>query len=120
MWIGARGRLVREVVESEPDSGGFAVADNGNRPVGWPYPGLLRRAKRRGIPVLTGSDPLSVPGDEARIGTAGVFAEAPGTESTVEFLRHVLLGGDATCFGRPQLPWTFLRNQLAARLRNSP
>ncbi len=67
-WFGGRGRTVRRWV-SEALPGSLALGDTALRPIGWPEPAPMRAARRRGIPVLPGSDPLSRSGDECMAGS---------------------------------------------------
>lgn len=70
-WTGSRARLIRHLLD---DSGvaPFLLADSSLRPRGWPRPAAFRHAERRGIGILAGSDPLPLPGQEARAGTYGI------------------------------------------------
>jgi hypothetical protein len=71
-WSGARGRLVRELLESACPSG-FLLGDTSLRPNSWPTPLLIRDGLTRGFRVLQGTDPLPFPGEEARLGTCATL-----------------------------------------------
>jgi hypothetical protein len=75
-WLFGRGRLIQELLE-ERRSGAPALGDSSLRPCHWPEPALLRAARRRGIAVLPGSDPLPLPGEERHLGAYGFFYEGP-------------------------------------------
>jgi hypothetical protein len=69
-WLGARGRLVDEAIERR-DGRLLFLGDNGGRCRAFPAPARLGRAKRDGLLVLPGSDPLPLPGQERRVGAFG-------------------------------------------------
>lgn len=71
-WLGRRGRVVEALLEQRTN---FLLADNGNRWPERPLPKLLRRGEGQGIPVLAGSDPLPLRGQEVRVGSCGIVAE---------------------------------------------
>jgi hypothetical protein len=64
-WLFGRARLVRAALEGEHPP--QAVADMIRRPVWWIEP-QFARARRRGLPVLAGTDPLARPGGECVVG----------------------------------------------------
>jgi len=66
-WLGARGRLVSEMLKGETFPG-LHLGDNGGRPAMWPVV-QFKEAAARGTKVISGSDPLPIAGDEKRIGT---------------------------------------------------
>jgi hypothetical protein len=68
-WGGDRGRIVERVL-AERRGAKLFLGDNGGRPKGWPVP-HFELARRLNVPVLRGTDPLPVAGDEHRIGTFG-------------------------------------------------
>lgn len=72
-WFGSRGRILRELVQR--DGRDFFLGDNGGRPVCYPVPGLLRHEMEQGRPVISGSDPLPIKGEEKRAGSFGVYAD---------------------------------------------
>jgi hypothetical protein len=67
-WSGARGRLMRQLLESECPSA-FLLGDTSLRPNGWATPLLIKDGMSRGFRVLQGTDPLPFAGEEARLGT---------------------------------------------------
>jgi hypothetical protein len=78
-WLGRRGRLVSEAVRAEADAGDVALGDNGGRPWFWASVPQFDFAAECGMRVLPGSDPLRVPGDEARIGSYGFEVDVPAS-----------------------------------------
>ena len=73
-WLGARGRLVRSLIESAKP-GELAVADTCLRPALLGDSALLRAARARNLPVLAGTDPLPRLGEEEMAGRFGVLVE---------------------------------------------
>lgn len=118
-WLGARGKLVKQTLDahSQPP---LYPGDNGGRPVFWPEPGVFTAARRKGRPVLSGTDPLPVADDERRVGTFGfwvdgaVAADAPGAELCKKLT--VADPDSVHAFGRLQSPLHFVRNQAALRI----
>ncbi|HNR94147.1 MAG TPA: hypothetical protein PKM67_07395 [Kiritimatiellia bacterium] len=70
-WFFGRGKVVRALIDSEP-AGSFLLGDSTLRPTVWPEPLLMRRAKKKGFKVVAGSDPLPVPGEEAKAVSYGI------------------------------------------------
>lgn len=66
-WLGWRGRLVRRWVEGMK-SGDGSLGDTSMRPLGWPEPSVMRLARRRGVRIVCGSDPMPRPADAALAG----------------------------------------------------
>lgn len=115
-WTGARRAIARALLATQ-DAGRLLPADNGGRPWFWREPLL---ATGRG-PVLHGSDPLPIPGEEERVGTAGCWfrrrgGEAPGVAGLIALLRDAPRE-EIRAFGPRETLMRFARNQLALRLR---
>lgn len=115
-WLGRRGRVVRDLIERAAPPP--ACGDSGNRPRLWPTPRLLRLARRRGLRVLPGSDPLPLPSEERRAGSFG-FA-LPGALSperpAADLLRLIADPDTVTVpFGRLEGALRFVVNQIALR-----
>jgi hypothetical protein len=71
-WILRRGALVTSLLES--GRGGIFLGDNGGRLAAARLPRLLADARRQGVPVLAGSDPLPFPDQQSRIASFGFVA----------------------------------------------
>lgn len=69
-WFGARGKVINNLLCSKLESPLF-FGDNGNRPLLWPTPALLQRARDLGAPLLSGSDPLPLPSHVNRPASSG-------------------------------------------------
>jgi hypothetical protein len=122
-WLGGRGAVVARIV-ADPSWRDVALGDNGNRLELGPEPPQLAAARRAGRAVLPGSDPLPLPGEEARVGGYG-FAVDVALDSLrpAAALLTVLKSGAAIVpFGRRTALPRFISRQLALRLaaRHTP
>lgn len=70
-WWGGRGRLVRGAIERYGIR--LCIGDNGGRPRHTPEPTLLAEARKRGVKVVPGSDPLPLAFELNRIGSYGFW-----------------------------------------------
>ena len=116
-WLGRRGGLVREAMRGvEPIFSG----DNSARPWFWPRPAAFAVGEERGRPVLPGTDPLPLPGEESRVGSCGfAMRGALGETNPGVELRDRLLGAATTSlqpFGARERLHTFALNQIKLRL----
>lgn len=71
-WWGKRGELVKSALATYGSE--IILGDNGGRPRCW-RPRLLARARKNGIPVVPGSDPLRVKSDCLRSGCFGLLLD---------------------------------------------
>jgi ubiquinone/menaquinone biosynthesis C-methylase UbiE len=122
-WLGRRRRDIAAALLG-PAASLLPVAlpgDNGGRPWFWPRPGEYSAARRLGRALVSGSDPLPLPGDERRVGSFGFWLDgALSDDAPGRALRERLRSAaprDLTPFGPLQGPLRFLRNQLGLRLR---
>ncbi len=69
-WLGSRGKVVRTILNTCPARGLF-VGDISIRSQFGPPSSLLRYARKRGVPVLFGTDPLPPKSDEDLVGSFG-------------------------------------------------
>lgn len=97
-WWGSRGGLVGELLQrSQP--GDLLLGDTALRPRHSFEPRLMREARRRGLAVVAGTDPLPLPGEECFLGTyATVFEGAFDEERPLQSARRLLRSPDA-CAG---------------------
>lgn len=117
-WWGRRGRLLRSYLEEEP--AGVFLGDNGGRPAFAPPPALFRLAKRRGIAILPGSDPLPFPSEVERAGSTGfTLCGAVGPDTPARDLRAACARPDfePRPFGAGPGPLRFARLQLVTQWR---
>ena len=120
-WWFYRGGLI-EALLRRPGPKWIFLGDNGGRPGTGGTPRLLREARRRGIPVLPGSDPLPLAGHEARAGSSGfVVQEGVDERQPAGALRQWLRGlaVQPPTFGGCQGLAQFCRDQINLRLRPS-
>ena len=90
-WWFKRGRVLRELLK-EKGGDWLRPADSTLRPRGYPWPGLMTAAERSGSPVLAGSDPLPVAGEEDTAGRYGVYWPAALDQNApASCLRKLLL-----------------------------
>lgn len=118
-WLGRRGAIVDRLVR-EGSAPRFFLGDSGGRPELGPEPGLFRRARRGGVAILPGSDPLPFPGQERKVGRRGFFlpggydAGDPG-RSVAERLRRLSLQPGTYGNGERILPFVALQIGMQAR-----
>lgn len=121
-WLGPRGQLVSSALTTRRESG-ILAGDNAGRPAFWAEPHVFRTVRARGLPVLPGTDPLPISGEERRVGANGFWLRGRLREPVDgAALRDMVLeaGADGVnCFGRRETPWRFVRNQLALRARKT-
>lgn len=120
-WLGVRGAEVVSLLES-PLGSRIALADSSTRPPGpiWGGRRQFRRAIRRGVPILAGSDPLPLPGEESRLGSFGfALQDQIDAERPAQSMRRMLgdLSTSPRAFGRRETLIRGLRLQLALQLR---
>ena len=118
-WLGPRGRLVAAALEAAA-AGELVVADSSLRPAGLPLPPLLRRARRLGIPLVAGSDPLPPRAEEAHVGRYGVVGEGAAIEGpagVAEAALALVVGGGRLAGRRSGLAavlWRLARHSRGA------
>lgn len=119
-WLGRRGRIIDQVIQSRTRDHELLLGDNGGRPVCWTEPSQFNAGRQAGLKVLRGSDPLDLPDEEARIGSFGSVIETviPHSDPVATLADAILdpqlpLGN----FGQLQRNARFLRNQFGLRRR---
>lgn len=117
-WLGARGRRLEQLLDTKSRRP-ILLGDNGGRPGAWPEPRQFDTARQKGIPVVAGSDPFPLPGEEERIASYGSVlsdvrfdAAAPAT-SILDALRE-LRSSPPTFGGRARFA-QFVRAQVGLR-----
>lgn len=114
-WWGKRGKVVKDIMQ-QPQ---ILLGDNGGRPRCW-RPSLLSHARRLGIPVLPGSDPLPIDSDRERNGAFGVVVKGtPSPAAPTAWLKEKITAHpfDFPTFGGPLGLSQFISRQLALRKR---
>jgi hypothetical protein len=99
-WSFARGALVRALLRRR-SPGEILVGDTALRPASAPEPRAMREARRLGIGVVAGSDPLPFPGEERYLGTyvtvlEGAFDAEHPVGSARRLLRAVPAAADSS------------------------
>jgi hypothetical protein len=118
-WWRARGKVVRAGLEATSPSSVF-LSDNGGRPRSLALPSLMRWALDRGHGLLSGSDPLPLPWQVARVGSYGnvftgaVSSNAPGRD-VVKLMGSAR--GSVRTFGARDTLGRFVRAQIGIRAR---
>jgi hypothetical protein len=118
-WWGARGRIVRQLLQEPPDHP-FFLADTGHRPSWAGRPDTLERWEGLGRVTLTGSDPLPFRREETRAGSCCFTLTVPGG---VERPAAKVVEALAACERSPRRYETrprlarFVANQVGMQLR---
>lgn len=118
-WIGARGRAVDRALQDARFQDRLFAGDNGGRPSLWKSPQIFAVLEAHGRAVLSGSDPLPVPGDEQRIGSFGFATRAmlDDARPAADLLRGLQGGLPVRRFGGLLPLRDFLVAQLTLRFR---
>ena len=116
-WIGKRGRILSDLLSRERHPRLF-TGDSIHRSALWPKPQPIRITETQGKPVLSGSDPLPLPGQELRAGRFGTrICCQLGRDRPVRCLKEALADGkiEKHGFGKPVTFFEAIRTQLALR-----
>lgn len=114
-WTGRRGRVIRQIMENHLH-GGLCLGDNSGRPSFWTEPAEFALARRLGLKVLPGSDPLPFPAEVTRVASYGLAVDGQlGDAMPARDLLEILSDPSVEVrpFGKREQPLRFLRNQLA-------
>lgn len=120
-WIGDRGRIVADFLQRH-DAPKVFLGDNSGRPLGWRRPMHFQVVEQKGVPVLPGTDPLPLPTEASRVGSFGlqvlgeITPQRPG--SAVREILYALPSSVET-FGQLEMPWRFVKNQVALRVQKT-
>jgi hypothetical protein len=74
-WLFTRAPVVHELIESATPKQPLLIGDTALRPSFWGEPRLMALARRRGLRVIHGSDPLPRAGDERVVGSYASLVE---------------------------------------------
>ena len=109
-WLFRRGKVIAALLRDFTPQD-LLLGDVSLRPQGWPLPLLMRRGRRLGYAIISGSDPLPFSGEEQQFGLCG--SRLVSTEQNVtpsELLRHLLTGKAAAAnFGSRSSLFAVLR-----------
>ena len=122
-WLGRRGRLVRQIIESEW-SAKIALGDTSYRPLAPSPPRNFRMAASHGIPILAGTDPLPYAGEQGKIGRYGLVLREeidPGHLGCSARAYFGSLRGAVERYGQrePLLPNLWLQAHMQLRKRRN-
>ena len=117
-WFFKRGQIIDDLLHRFTGQD-LLIGDVSLRPMGWPLPLLMRKARRLGYTIISGSDPLPFAGEEQLFGRYGskiTSTEGATTAESIETLFRSLLNDRAVAksFGQRSTPL-----QLIRRLRSN-
>jgi hypothetical protein len=115
-WLGRRGKLIEQVI-GDTAPGQLAIADNGGRPRVWRTVSILATARQRRFQIMSGTDPLPIPGELQRVGSYG-FSLTGSMDSSWNSsdIISALCTRELRPYGRLLPLWDFLRKQVALRV----
>jgi hypothetical protein len=113
-WLGRRGKHVMRLI-NRLDGHHLLLGDNSGRLAGFREPPLFKVARRAGISILAGTDPLPFPGQQRRVGKYGSILRGRfNTDRAGVSIRSLLQDGRTVpdTYGARERPMAFLTNQL--------
>lgn len=119
-WFGKRGDVVKRLLTSDRNIPLFC-GDNGNRPLLWPTPSLLRFARKNHIPILSGSDPLPLASHCNRVASFGTLllqGKLPKSHPAASLRDQLSKVENLREFGSRYNPVRFFCDQLRINLFN--
>lgn len=117
-WLGKRGKILRNFLNKN-DSSKLFLGDNSARPIFWFQPTFFQEAKKLGLRILPGTDPLPFPSETSRAGSFGFTLEGSlNPQKPAESLKQLLRQSSTQpqAYGSLENPWRFIRNQIAMQL----
>jgi len=114
-WWGGRGKVVSALLKDH-EALGFFLGDNSGRTAFLGRPAHFEDARRDGIPILPGTDPLPFPAESGRAGSFGLVMHQPidparPAAEIKRLLTSTPLGMNP--YGRLETPLRFIHNQIA-------
>lgn len=112
-WFFSRGKVIARQIQEKSINEIF-IGETTLRNTLWPEPKLVKRARKKGFPVIAGSDPLPFKGEEKGIGSFGFLIEGefdPGNPA--QSLRDLISKNkkDTKIIGHRNNIFTFARRQ---------
>lgn len=116
-WLGRRGQAVSDAIDTYGEA--IRLADNGGRPTLWSNVTQFKQARRLGLPILPGSDPLPLNGAEKNAGSNGVFIKGclNDDNDVQQFLNSLRINNIADTYNSQQGIIEFLRSQIKIRVK---
>jgi len=118
-WSGARGRLMREIIETVRPEGVF-LGDNGGRLAGGRRPALFELGASLNWKIVPGSDPLPMRPQQSRAGSYGCILRGdfdPDRPAASVRAMFMALTKSPRTFGRLENIGGFVRSQIAMQWR---
>jgi len=117
-WLSDRGLVIEELLNSahHPD---YFLGDNSGRPGFLPRPRFFAQAKKRGIRILPGSDPLPFPREMVKPGSFGfILNHRISIITPASDIKKLLSEPEIAVnpYGQTERPLRFVRNQIAMQL----
>lgn len=89
-WFFKRKKVVQDLLDAN-QPGSLLIGDTTLRPTCWPQPLLMGRAVRKGLTIISGSDPLPFSGEENIMGRYGIIMDADfDPDNPAESIRSLL------------------------------
>ncbi len=117
-WLGKRGRHLTQLLGT-PLGKRLALADNSGRLAALGEPAHFALARRSGIPIFAGTDPLPFPGQQQRIGGFGTYLQgAFSPNQPAGSVKELLEDRNRlpNTYGKTERPSAFLGNQLRMQM----
>ncbi len=113
-WSLSRKKVIeRQILHSNPNQ--LLIADSSLRPLGWPMPGLIKKAARLGFRIIAGSDPLPFSGQERLVASYCVKSINNTSVQTCDFLFSAELALVGSRSSAPAMLSRLYRNEKVRR-----
>ncbi|MCI0495029.1 hypothetical protein L0Z72_08465 [candidate division KSB1 bacterium] len=112
-WFFGRGKVIARQIQKRSIKEIF-IGETTLRNTLWPEPKLIKQARKKGFPVIAGSDPLPFKGEEQGIGSFGFTIEGEfDPEQPAQSLRDLMSRNkqDIQIIGKRNDVFTFARRQ---------
>jgi hypothetical protein len=117
-WMGKRGKVIKKLLD-ETIGQDFFLCDNGNRPYFWPRPTYLKMSEKKGMRVLSGSDPLHFASETHRVGSFAFSIQGTiSSEFPARDLKQKIQDPktEIRTYGELEKSFRFFRNQIAMQI----
>ena len=112
-WFFNRGKVIARQIQ-EKSTNEIFIGETTLRNTLWPEPKLVKQARKKGFPIIAGSDPLPFKGEEQGIGSFGFLIEGKfDPKNPAQSLRDLMnsKGKDVQIIGKRNDIFTFARRQ---------